>query len=405
MNIPFSLPLIDSDVINEMNDTLVNSGWLTSGPKVLQLEEEVKKITRADAVICVNSWVSGAMLVMRWFGIGYGDEVIVPSYTYCATALACMNIGAKPVMVDVLDDFTMDPEKLKRAITPRTKAVIPVDLGGWPCAYDSIAAVLNDPSTKKQFIAQGPNQEKLGRPLFIADAAHAIGAKYKNKPVGSVSDVSIFSFHSVKNVTTGEGGAVCLKLPEIFSVDETYRFIKILSMNGQTKSGFEKTQEGGWKYDIVTQGLKVNMPDICASIGLAQIRKYEKELLPERIKLFDYYNEAFSSCPWAILPPCKTHDRESSYHLYLLRIKGINENQRDQMIQHILGKGVGVNVHYTPPTHAHPLKNLGYTISDHSNTYNLYANEITLPVYNGLKEEQLKHVVRIISEAYTLVCS
>ncbi|MDR1022916.1 MAG: DegT/DnrJ/EryC1/StrS family aminotransferase [Prevotellaceae bacterium] len=400
MNIPFSLPLIDTDVINEMHDTLTNTGWLTSGPKVVALEKEVQKLTTAKAVVCVNSWVSGAMLMLRWFGVGSGDEVIVPSYTYCATALACLNIGAKPVMVDVLDDFTIDPSKVKAAITSKTKAVIPVDIAGWPCNYDRINEIVSEPAVKKLFTPCSPNQEKLGRILVLADAAHSIGAFYKAKPVGTLADITVFSLHSVKNVTTGEGGAICLNLPAPFSHDEEYKFLKALSINGQTKSAFEKNQAGGWRYDIIAQGLKVNMPDLCASVGLAQIRKYQSVLLPERRKIFQFYSEHLAKHDWAILPTGETGERVSSFHLYLLRIKNISEKQRDQIIQKVSEKGVGVNVHYIPMPMLTLFKNLGYRMSDYPNTYQLYANEISLPVYNGLTEDKLKVVVETIAEAY-----
>jgi dTDP-4-amino-4,6-dideoxygalactose transaminase len=403
MNIPFSLPLIDTDVIDEMNDTLTNTGWLTSGPKVLALENEFKKLTTAEAVVCVNSWVSGAMLMLRWLGVGYGDEVIIPSYTYCATALACLNIGAKPVMVDVLDDFTIDPSKIKAAITTKTKAILPVDIGGWPCDYDSIFEVLNDSEVRKLFVPQSSNQEKLDRILVLADAAHSIGAFYKNKPIGTIADVTIFSLHSVKNITTGEGGAICLNLPAPFNHPEEYKFLKALSINGQTKSAFEKNQVGGWRYDIIAQGLKVNMPDICASVGLAQIRKYQSTLLPERKEIFQFYDQEFSKYEWAILPPGETTERISSFHLYLLRIKGITEEQRDEMILQISLKGIGVNVHYIPMPMLTLFKNLGYKMEDYPNTYRLYANEISLPIYNGLTKDQLNRVVEAVVEAYNFV--
>lgn len=400
MNIPFSLPVIDTDVINEMHDTLTNTGWLTSGPKVVALEKEFKKLTSSETVVCVNSWASGAMLMLRWFGVGYGDEVIVPAYTYCATALACMNIGAKPVMVDVLDDFTIDPVKIKAAITSKTKAIIPVDIGGWPCNYNAISEIIQSDEVKKIFVANSPNQEKLGRPLLLADAAHSIGANYKGKPIGSTSDVAIFSLHSVKNITTGEGGAICLNLPKPFCHDEEYKFLKALSINGQTKSAFEKNQVGGWRYDIIAQGLKVNMPDICASVGLAQIRKYKSLLLPERKKIFNYYNHVFSKYEWAMLPKGENAEKESSYHLYLLRFKDVDETMRDRMIQFISEKGVGVNVHYIPMPMLTLFKNLGYKIEDYPKTYELYANEISLPIYNGLTEKQLKTITDTVIEAY-----
>ncbi len=400
MSIPFSLPVIDSDVIAEMNDTLINTGWLTSGPKVEALENEFKKLTAAEAVICVNSWVSGAMLMLRWFGVAYGDEVIIPSYTYCATALACLNIGAKPIMVDVLDDFTIDFSEIKAAITSNTKAIIPVDIGGWPCDYDKIKEVLSDPDIKKLFNPQSPNQKKLGRILILADSAHSIGATYKGKSIGSLADVSIFSLHSVKNITTGEGGAICLNLPDIFSHKEEYKFLKALSINGQTKSAFEKNQVGGWRYDIIAQGLKVNMPDICASVGLAQIRKYKSVLLPERKSIFKFYIHEFSKFPWAVLPLGETDERTSSFHLFLLRIKDITEEQRDAIIQQISSNGIGVNVHYIPMPMLTLFKNLGYKMQDYPNTYKLYANEISLPIYNGLTIEQLNVVVEAVIDAY-----
>lgn len=400
MKIPFSLPVIDQDVIDEMHDTLTNTGWLTSGPKVLALEEEIKKLTTTDAVVCVNSWTSGAMLMLRWFGVGAGDEVIIPAYTYAATALACLNIGAKPIMVDIVDDFTIATTKIKAAITANTKAIIPVDLAGWPCDYDSILDIVNAPDIKKLFKSKSKNQEKLGRILILADAAHSIGATYKGTPIGKVADVTIFSLHSVKNITTGEGGAICLNLPLPFAHQEEYKFLKTFSLNGQTKSTFEKNQPGAWKYDIIDQGLKVNMPDLCATVGLAQIRKYKSKLLPERKDIFAFYNEKLSKYDWAILPIANDAKGESSYHLYLLRIKDFNEDQRSKMILYISEMGVGVNVHYIPLPMLTLFKRLGYKMEDYPVTYDLYRNEITLPVYNNLTREQLDFIVDSVVKAY-----
>lgn len=403
MNIPYSLPLIDADVIAEVNDALTNTGWITSGPKVLEFEKEIKNLTQADAVVCVNSWVSGAMLMLRWFGVGKDDEVIVPAYTYSATALACMNIGAKPVMVDVNDDFNINVNQIKEKINERTKAIIPVDIAGLPCDYEAINALVNDNDIKKLFKANSPNQKKLGRILIIADAAHSIGASINNVPVGSLTDITIFSFHSVKNITTGEGGGICLKLPQIFNIEEEYQFLKALSLNGQTKSAFQKNQLGGWRYDIIAQGLKVNMTDMAAAIGLAQIRKYKSQLLPERKAIADFYSQSFKAFNWAIIPTLFTPKKESSYHLYLLRIKDITEQQRDEMIQYISDKQVGVNVHYTPMPMLTLFKEKGYDINNYPNTYHLYANEISLPLYNGLKKERQQRVVDVVIEAYRKV--
>lgn len=403
MNIPFSLPVIDADVLNEMNDTLTNTGWLTSGPKVQKLENEFEKLTNAEKVVCVNSWVSGAMLMLRWYGVGAGDEVIIPSYTYCATALACMNIGATPVMVDVLDDFTIDYNKIEKAITSKTKAIIPVDLGGWPCDYDNIYKIINKSDVLSKFVPTSEKQLKLGRILMLADSAHSVGARYKNKNIGVVADVAVFSLHSVKNITTGEGGAICLNLPKPFVNIEEYKFLKALSINGQSKSAFEKNQVGGWRYDILAQGLKVNMPDICASVGLAQIRKYKDQLLPERKEIFNYYVNKLSCYSWAILPKATNQECETSYHLFLLRIKDITEEERDAIIQYVSEKGIGVNVHYIPMPMLTLFKEKGYKIDDYPITYELYASEITLPLYNGLTVDQLNYIVENIVNAYYFI--
>ena len=400
MKIPFSLPVIDNDVIAEMEDTLLNTGWLTSGPKVVAFEEELRKLTTSDAVVCVNSWTSGAMLVLRWLGVGQGDEVIIPAYTYAATALACLNIGATPVMVDVTGDYIIDVTKIRRAISTKTKVVIPVDIGGWPCDYGEILEIVSDVTVAKEFRPSNAIQERLGRILVLADAAHSLGARYRGLPVGMVADVTVFSFHSVKNVTTGEGGAVCLNLPSEFSPDDEYNYLKALSLNGQTKSAFEKNQKDVWRYDIIDQGLKVNLPDLCAAVGLAQIRKYESELLPERKSIFQYYSGRLSEYDWAILPQSEDSLKVSSCHLYLLRIDGFSEEQRDRMIVAIGQMGVGVNVHYIPLPMMTLFKNLGYKMHDYPVTFELYENEITLPVYNGLTIEQQEYVINCVIKGY-----
>jgi len=398
MPIPFSLPLIDADVIAEVNDALTNTGWLTTGPKVRELETEIGKIT-GTPVLCVNSWTSGAMLMLRWLGVGPGDEVIIPAYTYSATALCAMNLGATVIMVDVDDDFTIDPDNIRAAVTERTKAVIPVDMGGWPADYDAIHAVLQEPGIRALFTPATPRQEQLGRILVVSDAAHSIGATYKGRPDGQLADATVFSLHSVKNITTGEGGAIALNLPDPFDNAEEYTFLKALALNGQNKSAFEKNVPGAWRYDIIDQGLKVNMPDINAAIGLAQIRKYESELLPDRRRKFELYQQAFAQYEWAILPPYRDAERESSAHLFLLRIKGADEQRRDRIITAIAEAGVGVNVHYIPMAMLTLFKNRGFDIADYPTTYALYANEITLPLYNTLTEAQISEVVHAVVQA------
>jgi len=398
MVIPFSLPLIDEDVVAEVNDALLNTGWLTTGPKVRALEAEIAKIT-GTPVLCVNSWTSGAMLMLHWFGVGPGDEVIIPAYTYSATALCAMNLGATVVMVDVDDDFTISAEKIRAAVTPRTKAVIPVDMAGWPADYAAIRAVLGESEVREQFIPSTPRQEKLGRILVVSDAAHSIGATYHGKPIGQWADATVFSLHSVKNITTGEGGAIAINLPEPFDNDDEYVFLRAFALNGQTKSAFEKNQPGAWRYDIIDQGMKVNLPDIGAAIGLAQIRKYESTLLPDRRRIYARYQAGFARYDWAIRPVSSDANRESSCHLYLLRIAGADEDRRDRIIQAIADRGVGVNVHYIPMAMLTLFKSRGYDIADYPNTYALYSNEITLPLYNGLTDAQVDEVITAVVEA------
>lgn len=403
--IPFAIPVIDTDVIAEVNDCLTNSGWLTTGPKVRQLEEEVKKLTLAEAALCINSWTSGAMLMLRWFDIGPGDEVIIPAYTYSATALCAMNIGATVVMVDVKDDFNIDVANIQAAITPKTKAILPVDIGGFPCDYDEIMALVNSPAVAGQFVPNSDRQKMLGRPLVLVDAAHSIGASYKGRTTGVLADATVFSLHSVKNVTTGEGGCVCLSLPKPFDNAAEYQFLKAFALNGQNKSAFEKNEVGAWRYDIIAQGLKVNMPDICAAIGLAQIRKYKSELLPDRKRIFEAYNAAFSKHDWAILPPGDSADKITCAHLYLLRIDGADEEHRDDIIREISKKGVGVNVHYIPMAMLTLFKERGYNITDYPNTFRLYANEISLPIYNGLDKEKVNYIIQTVEAAVESVMS
>jgi dTDP-4-amino-4,6-dideoxygalactose transaminase len=401
MNIPFSPPYIDEDVINEVTDCL-KSGWITSGPRVKALEEEVMKYTGAEAAMCVNSWTSGAALILKWWGIGPGDEVIVPAYTYSATALTVYHAGAKPVMVDTGEDFNITVDNIRKAITPKTKAIMPVDIAGWPCNYQGIMDLVNDESIRAIFRPENELQQQLGRILVISDAAHSIGAKYHGKHTGTEVDITIFSFHAVKNVTTSEGGAICLCLPKPFDNQALYKYLKVFGLNGQTKDAFTKSQAGGggWRYDIITAGIKVNMPDVCAAIGLIQLRKYDDILLRERKRVFDRYAELFANKPWAQLPPGEDDHRMSSFHLYALRIIGIAEERRDRMIELITAKGVSVNVHFIPMPLLTFFKGQGYNIADYPTAYDNFSREISLPIYPQLTDEQLVYIVDAIQEAY-----
>ena len=400
MKIPFSLPVIDDDVIAEMMDTLTNTGWLTSGPKVRALEDEIMKFIGADNALCVNSWTSGAMLLLHWFGVGPGDEVIVPAYTYSATALCALNLGARPVMVDVREDFTMDPDKVAAAVTERTKAIIPVDLGGYPADYDAIIKIVLSDEVRSKFKAANSVQKDLGRVMVLADAAHSIGGRYKGRAVGLVADATVFSLHSVKNVTTGEGGAIILNFPAPFNNPELSKYLRILSLNGQNKSALEKNQPGAWRYDIIAHGLKINMPDLCASVGLAQMRRYASQFLPERKEIFNFYKAELGKYDWAVLPPDVKGDTESSYHLFLLRIKGMTEEKRDVLIRYCGEHGVGVNVHYIPMPMLTLFSNLGYDITNYPKAYEQYCNEVSLPIYNNLTPEQLRTIVDTLVDGY-----
>lgn len=397
--IPFSPPFIDQDTIDEVIATL-KSGWITTGPKVKELESEIVKLTGCQQSLCVNSWTSGAILVLKWLGVGPGDEVIVPAYTYSATALSVLHCGATPVMVDVKEDFTIDPEKIKKAITKKTKAIMPVDIAGLMCDYSFINELVNDAEIKKLFNPNSAKQQHLGRILVISDAAHSIGAKYKGINSGCATDITIFSFHAVKNITTAEGGAICLNLPESFDASEEYKLMRLWSLNGQTKDAFTKSQAGGWRYDILFQGLKVNMPDVCAAIGLSQIRKYNVLLLKERKRVADFYSNFFKEKVWAQCPILKDETRTSCNHLYALRIKSIREKKRDLMIDYITEKGITVNVHFVPMPMLTLFKDLGYDIKDYPVAYDNYAREISLPIYPQLTNEQLERICMTVEKAY-----
>lgn len=402
MKIPFAPPFIDEDVKNEVLDCL-NSGWITTGPKVKALEQEVCKLTGAEQALGVNSWTSGAMLMLRWFGLGEGDEVIVPAYTYSATALSIIHCGAKPVMVDISDDLTIDTAQLKDKITSRTKVIMPVDIAGWPCDYEQINALVRSPEIISRFSPKNSVQKDLGRILVIADAAHSIGARIGGKATGVLTDVTIFSFHAVKNITTGEGGAICLNLPLPFNNASLYTYLRRMTLNGQTKDALTKSAAGGWKYDIVDLGLKINLPDICAAIGLAQIKKYSSQILLDRKRVFDAYSREFSKYEWAQLPPQDTEKVQSSYHLFALRIRGISEDQRDKMIDRISNTGVAVNVHFIPMPMLTIFSQLGYKIAEFPSAYDNYSREISLPIYPQLQCEQVQFVIQSVIESYNSV--
>lgn len=397
--IPFSPPRMDQKIIDEVVDTL-KSGWITTGPKTKEFERRLTAYCGNKATLAVNSNTIGLEVVLRWFGVKDGDEVIVPAYTYCATANVIVHCGATPVMVDVnADDFDISVENIRKAVTPRTKVVMPVDLGGFPCDYDAIFDLLGSSEIRKMFIPATEEQEKLGRVLVLADAAHSIGAEYKGRKAGSLADVSVFSFHAVKNLTTAEGGAIMLNLPEPFDNEDIYRYLCTYTLHGQNKDALAKTKKGAWRYDVLVSGFKGNMTDIQASIGLVELERYESDTLAYRKHIYERYTDAFSKYAWAQLPVYETPDKKSSYHVYCLRINGISEEQRDEIIQKIFDQDVSVNVHFQPLPLLSAFKNRGYRMEDYPVAYDDYSREISLPVWYGLSDEMVDYVVRAVITA------
>lgn len=391
--IPFSPPRIDQHVLDEVNEALL-SGWITTGPKTKLFEKRITAYCGCKTTVTVNSWTAGMEIVLRWWGIGEGDEVILPVYTYCASANVILHTGAKAVMVDISqDDFNVSIAKIEAAITPNTKAIIPVDIAGFPCDYDAIYALVE--RKKNRFQPSNEKQEKLGRILIAADAAHSFGATYKGKKSGALADITCFSFHAVKNLTTAEGGAMCFNLPDAFDHEAIYRELCIKILHGQSKDALAKTQKGAWRYDVVEPGYKCNMTDLQAAIGLVELERYA-ENLSRRKFIFEQYDAAFANENWAILPTYKDDFRETSYHLYLLRIANVSEEQRDAIIQEIFEQDVAVNVHFQPLPLLSAYKNLGYSINHYPEAYLKYAAEITLPAYFNLTDENVQTVIQAV---------
>lgn len=396
--IPFSPPRMDQKIIDEVIDTL-KSGWITTGPRVKKFEEALTTYGGHKSTLCVNSASAGLELMLRWFGVKEGDEVIVPAYTYTATANVVVHCGARPVLVDIGDDFNISVKAIKQAITKKTKVIMPVDLGGFPCDYDEINALVKKPDVLALFNPASQEQQTLGRILVLSDAAHSIGAIYNGKRTGSLTDITVYSFHAVKNLTTAEGGAVCLNLPEPFDNSAIQQYLKIKSLHGQTKDAFSKTQLGGWRYDIIEPGYKFNMTDIQAAIGLVELARYDEDMLRRRKHIFDSYSNAFGSKEWAQVPVYEANGKQSSYHAYLLRIKNISESRRDELIQKIFESGVAVNVHFIPLPLMTYYKSCGYKIEDYPATYDNFSREISLPVYYDLTDEMVSEVIKTVTNA------
>lgn len=396
--ISFSPPRIDQKVLDEVCDALT-SGWITTGPKTKLFEERITEYAGHKATLCTNSCSSGLELMLKWFGVKKGDEVIVPAYTYAASANVIVHCGAKPVFVDSTSDFNLSTDAVKKAITSKTKVILPVDMAGWPCDYDELNDLVREEFIREKFIPETTEQEILGRILILSDAAHSIGAEYKGRKTGILTDVTVYSFHAVKNITTAEGGAICLNLPKPFDNKAVYDYLKIKSLHGQTKDAFSKNQIGNWRYDILEAGYKYNMTDVQAAMGLIELERYDKDMIVKRKHIFDSYSEALSKYSWAEIPVYENKIQKSSYHAFLLRIRDISETERDKIIQKIFKRKVAVNVHFIPLPMTSFYKNLGNKIEDFPVAFDNFSREISLPVYYDLNDEQIKKIIKAVVDS------
>lgn len=387
--IPFSPPDISELEIKEVVDAL-RSGWITTGPRTKQLEKNIAEWVGTEKCVCLNSQTACAEMALHVMGIGAGDEVVTCAYTYTASASVIAHVGAKIVLIDTQkNSLEMDYDALEAAINENTKAIIPVDLAGIPCNYDKLFEIVE--RKKHLFKPNNEIQSALGRIAIMADTAHAFGAKWHGKMIGSVADFSSFSFHAVKNLTTAEGGALTWRTIPGISNEDIYKKLQLLSLHGQSKDALAKTKLGAWEYDIVGTYYKCNMTDVVAAIGLKQFERYP-DMLKRRKGIIEKYDEALKSLGVETLEHY-TDEWESSGHLYLTRIPGITLEQRNEIIIKMAERGVACNVHYKPlPMHT-AYKNLGFDIKDYPNAYNHFANEITLPLHTCLTDEDVKYVI------------
>lgn len=398
MKIPFSPPDITEEEIIQVTEAL-KSGWITTGPRTKELEREVASLCGVNRAVCLNSQTSCAEMTLRLLGIKDGDEVITSAYTYTASASVVCHVGAKLVLIDTQEDsLEMDYNKLAEAITERTKVIIPVDIGGIPCDYNRIYEIVE--SKKELFQPENELQKAFGRVIVMADAAHALGAVWQDKMVGSIADFTNFSFHAVKNLTTAEGGAVTWREINGIDSEKIYHQYQLLSLHGQSKDAFAKTQLGAWEYDIIGPWYKCNMTDVAAGIGLAQMKRY-KGLLARRQKIIRKYDNAFIPVGIEVLKHY-TNEYTSSGHLYITRIPDITQDMRNEIIIKMAEAGVACNVHYKPLPMLTAYKQLGFDIKDYPNAYRRFENEITLPLHTRLTDEEIDYVInqyiRIVRE-------
>ncbi len=388
-NIPFSPPDITQSEIDEVCEAL-RSGWITTGPRTKELETKLAEYCNTEEVVCLNSATAALELNLRILGIGEGDEVIIPAYTYTASASVAIHVGANITFIDSQPgSFEMDYEKLSNAITEKTKAIIPVDIAGVPCDYDCIFKIVED--KKHLFHAKNEIQKAIGRVAVVADCAHSLGATYKHQKTGSVADFSSFSFHAVKNLTTAEGGAATWRKIDGIDSDELYKKYQIYSLHGQSKDALAKTQLGAWEYDIVGPWYKCNMTDIMAAMGLKQLERYPS-LLERRKKIIQKYDECCDNLGIIHLEHFNDSIR-SSGHLYITRIPNITLEQRNEIIVKMAERGIACNVHYKPLPMMTAYKNMGFDIKDFPNAYNFFKNEITLPLHTKLSDDDVEYII------------
>lgn len=395
MNIPFSPPDITQDEINEVVEVL-KTGWITTGPKTKLFEQKIAQISHTQKAVCLSSQTACAEMTLRILGIGEGDEVIVPAYTYTASASIIYHVGATPVLIDCAkDSYEMDYEKMEAAINEKTKAIIAVDLAGIVCDYDKIFAAVE---RKRSLFtpSDNPIQFALGRVIVLSDAAHAFGAQWHGKMCGEIADFTNFSFHAVKNLTTAEGGAATWR--EIPGVDsnEIYKKFMLMTLHGQTKDAFAKNKGTSWEYDVVDTQYKCNMPDILSAMGLAQLNRYDK-MLSRRHELIKRYNEALKDLPVQVLNHCDENHR-SSGHLYFVRFVDKDSEYRNAFYDKMKAKGVMCNVHFKPLPMFTAYKNKGFDISDFPNSYDQHKNQLTLPMNTVITDEQTDYVLKCFKE-------
>lgn len=388
-SIPFSPPDMSAAEVRGATEA-IQSGWITTGPKTKEFERQIAEYCGVKKAVCLNSQTACAEMALHILGIGVEDEVIVPAYTYTASASVVCHVGAKLVLIDTQkNSLEMDYDKLEQAINERTKAIIPVDLAGIPCDYDRIFEIVE--RKKNVFRPANRIQEALGRIAVCADTAHAFGAEWHGKKVGSIADFSSFSFHAVKNLTTAEGGALTWRTIEGIDDEEIYHTLQLLSLHGQSKDALAKTQLGAWEYDVVAPWYKCNMTDIMAGIGLAQLERYDG-MLKRRKEIIHRYDEVFRPLGIETLSHY-TEEHQSSGHLYLTRVPGVDLEKRQEIIVKMAEAGISCNVHYKPLPMLTAYKNLGFDIKDYPNAYEHFVNEITLPLHTNLTDEDVEYVI------------